>query len=99
MWLHMLLSSDFNDHRSFPFAQLRHHLGETIWMKYEKGFENAEALDVFAMRKVNQLAKYDCALDKMEEDKELVDNRKMSKEKFIANALKESNCLLILACN
>lgn len=73
--------------------QLRQHLGDTKWMTYGKEPENAEALDVFAKRKVSQLDKYDCALDKMEEDKELVDSGKMSKEEFIANALKESNCL------
>ncbi|KAK4043062.1 phosphotransferase enzyme family protein [Parachaetomium inaequale] len=27
MWLHMLLSAGFNDQRSFPFTQLRRHLG------------------------------------------------------------------------
>lgn len=87
MWLHMLLSSGFNDHHSFPFMQLRQHLGDTKWMTYGKEPENAEAFDVFAKRKVSQLDKYDCTLDKMEEDKELVDSGKMSKE-FIANALK-----------
>ncbi|KAJ9129386.1 hypothetical protein NKR23_g12546 [Pleurostoma richardsiae] len=28
MWLHMLISVRFNDHRSFPFTQLRQHVGE-----------------------------------------------------------------------
>jgi aminoglycoside phosphotransferase (APT) family kinase protein len=31
MWLHMLISVGFNDHRSFPFTQLRQHVGETKW--------------------------------------------------------------------
>ncbi|KAF3006196.1 hypothetical protein E8E15_001415 [Penicillium rubens] len=33
MWLHMLLSSGFNDEYSFPFTQLRAHLGATEWAR------------------------------------------------------------------
>jgi hypothetical protein len=54
MWLHMLLSSGFNDHRSFPFTQLRQHLG-TKWAKREKEFDNAEELKAFAAQKVSEL--------------------------------------------
>ncbi|KAG4422128.1 hypothetical protein IFR04_004755 [Cadophora malorum] len=78
MWLHMLLSSGFNDHRSFPFTQLRQHLGAK-WAKQE--------LEAFAARKVSELDEYDEALEEREEDKALVDSGKMTKEEFIANAL------------
>jgi hypothetical protein len=92
MWLHMLLSSGFNDHRSFPFTQLRRHLGATEWAKREKEFDNAEELEAFAARKVSELDEYDEALEKREEDKALVDSGKMAKEEFIANALIEPGC-------
>jgi len=83
----MLLSSGFNDYRSFPFTQLRRHLGATEWAKREKEFDNAEELEAFAARKVSELDEYDEALEKREEDKAIVDSGKMTKEEFIANAL------------
>ncbi|OKL55256.1 hypothetical protein UA08_09477 [Talaromyces atroroseus] len=89
MWLHMLLSSGFNDHRSFPFTQLRRHLGASKWTKYEEELDNAKALDVFATWKVGQLDEYDDALEKREKEKAFVDSGKMTKEEFIANALIE----------
>jgi hypothetical protein len=93
MWLHMLLLSGFNDHRSFPFTQLRRHLGPTEWAKREKEFDNAEELEAFAERKVSELGEYDKALEKREEDKALVDSGKVTKEEFIANALIEPGCV------
>jgi hypothetical protein len=87
IWLHMLLSSGFNDHCSFPFTQLRRHLGATEWAKREKEFDNAEELEAFTARKVSELDEYDEALEKREEDKALVDSGKMTKEEFIVNAL------------
>ena len=87
MWLHMLLSSGFNDHRSFPFTQLRRRLGPTEWVKHEKEFDDAEELETFAARKVSELGKYDEALEKREEGKTPVDSRKMTKKVLIANAL------------
>jgi hypothetical protein len=92
MWLHMLLSSGFNDQRSFPFTQLRRHLGAAEWAKREKEFDNTEELEAFAARKVSELDEYDEALEKREEDKALVDSGKMTKEEFIANALIEPGC-------
>jgi hypothetical protein len=92
MWLHMLLSSGFNDHRSFPFMQLRRHLGAAEWAKREKEFDNTEELDAFAKRKVSELDEYDAALEKMEEEKAFVDSGKMTKEEFIAKALVEPGC-------
>lgn len=92
MWLHMLLSSGFNDHRSFPFIQLRRHLGPAEWAKREKEFDNTEKLEAFAALKVSELDEYDEALEKREEDKALVDAGKMTREKFIAKALIEPGC-------
>lgn len=63
MWLHMLLLSGFNDHRSFPFTQLRRHFGATEWAKCEKEFDNAKELEAFAARKVSELDKYDEAYE------------------------------------
>jgi hypothetical protein len=41
---------------------------------------------------MSELNKYNKALEKKEEDKALVDSRKMTKEKFIANALIKPGC-------
>ncbi|QKX61138.1 uncharacterized protein TRUGW13939_08285 [Talaromyces rugulosus] len=92
MWLHMLLSSGFNECRSFPFMQLRRHLGDTEWAKREMEFDNAEELEEFTARKLGELDRYDAALEKLEGDKELVDSRRMTKEEFIAKAIEEHNC-------
>lgn len=85
MWLHMLLLSGFNDHRSFPFTQLRRHLGTTEWARREKEFDNAKEHEAFAARKVRELDKYDEALEKLEDKKALVDSGNITKEEFIAN--------------
>lgn len=44
------------------------------------------------MRKVSELDKYDEALEKMEEQKALVNSGKITKEEFISNALIEPSC-------
>ncbi|THC87445.1 hypothetical protein EYZ11_013107 [Aspergillus tanneri] len=93
MWLHMLLLSGFNDHRSFPFTQLRLHIGATEWARREKEFDKAKECEAFAARKVSELDKYDNALEKMEENKALVDSGNMTKKEFIANALIEPGCI------
>lgn len=87
MWLHMLILSGFNDHHSFPFTQLRRHLGPTEWARREREFDSAEDLEAFAARKKSELVKYDEALEKLEYKKALVDSGNMTKEEFIANAL------------
>jgi hypothetical protein len=89
MWLRMLLSSGFNDHRSFPFTQLRRYLGSTEWAKRGMEFDNAEELDAFAARKMSELDEYDEALEKREREKVLVDSGKMTREEFLTNALRE----------
>ncbi|RAH64070.1 phosphotransferase family protein [Aspergillus aculeatinus CBS 121060] len=73
MWLHMLLSSGFNDHRSFPFTQLRRHLGPTEWARREREFDNAEELEAFATRKA------------MEKSKALVDDGRMTRHEFLSH--------------
>ena len=84
MWLHMLLSSGFNDQRSFPFTQLRQHLGAEEWARREKEFDNPAELDAFAAQKVRALDEYDVALEKGEENKALLDSGGMTREDFIA---------------
>ncbi|RAK99711.1 uncharacterized protein BO80DRAFT_456414 [Aspergillus ibericus CBS 121593] len=74
IWLYMLLSSSFNDYRSFSFTR-------------EKAFNHVEELEAFAERKMNELDKYDEALEKIEETKVLIDSGKMTKQEFIARAL------------
>lgn len=79
MWLHMLISSGFNDQHSFPFVQLKRHLGESRWAEYERRCNiNADDLDAFAARKVSQLEGYDEALEKMEEEKGAMDSWRMT---------------------
>lgn len=87
MWLHMLLSSGFNGQRSFPFTQLRLHLGSTEWARREKEFDHPKELEAFAERKVNELDEYDEDLERIEERISLVDSGHMTKEEFIAHAL------------
>ncbi|KAI9035681.1 uncharacterized protein KD926_003125 [Aspergillus affinis] len=89
MWLHMLLSSDFNDYCSFPLTHLRQHFGAK-WTRRENVFDNEVELEAFAARKVSELDKYDEVLEKLEDKKALVDNGSMTKEEFIAAALVDS---------
>lgn len=95
MWLHMLIPSGFNDTRSFPFTQLRQHIGETEWARREKEFYNSSELEAFAERKVNELDKYDEALEKLEQTRLLVDSGGMTMREFISNCSKPvglANC-------
>ena len=84
MWLHMLLSVGFNDPWSFPFTQLRQHVGAEDWARREKEFEDSAELDAFAAQKMRELDEYDGALEKREELKALVDSGKMTPEEFVA---------------
>lgn len=89
MWLHMLILSGFNDNHSFPFIQLRRHIGETEWARREEIYNPSE-LEVFAERKVKELNKYDEALEKLEQSKLLVDSGDMTMQEFVSNALNQS---------
>ncbi|KAJ5477831.1 hypothetical protein N7530_003340 [Penicillium desertorum] len=84
MWLHMLLSSGFNDESNFPFTQLRAHLGATEWARRGMEFDNPKELEEFAARKVREINMYEEALEEMEKSKALVDSGDMTKEEFIA---------------
>jgi hypothetical protein len=84
MWLHMLLSSGFNDEDNFPFTQLRAHLGATEWARRGMEFDNPKELEEFAARKVREINMYEEALEEMEKSKALVDSGDMTKEEFIA---------------
>lgn len=85
MWLHMLLSSGFNDEHSFPFTQLRAHIGATEWTKREMEFDNPKELEKFAARKVREMDMYEEALEEIEKSEALVHSGNMTKEKFIAS--------------
>lgn len=89
----MLILSGFNDNHSFPFTQLRQHIGETEWARREKEFYNPSEPEAFAERKVKELDKYDEALEKLEERKLLVDSGDMTMQEFVSNALKELDCI------
>lgn len=69
MWLHMLLSTGFNDTNNFPFTQLRAHIGATEWARREMKFENPKELEDFATRKVREMKIYEEALEEMEKTK------------------------------
>ncbi|CAG8920394.1 unnamed protein product [Penicillium salamii] len=84
MWLHMLLSSGFNDEQSFPFTQLCAHMGATEWAKRGVEFYNPKELEEFAAQKVREMDMYDEALGEIEESKALVDSGDMTKKEFIA---------------
>ncbi|KAL4894944.1 hypothetical protein BDV59DRAFT_200720 [Aspergillus ambiguus] len=85
MWLHMLLSSGFNGRRSFPFTQLRLHLGPEERARREKQFDDPKEREEFAARKVNELDKYDEDLEKIEERISLLNRGHITKEDFIAS--------------
>lgn len=93
MWLHMLLSSGFNSHRSFPFTMLRRHLGTDEWERRESEFENEKELEAFGEKKASELDMYDEALEKIEERKARVDSGDLTREDFIASSLMESSCV------
>ncbi|KAH6722439.1 hypothetical protein BKA61DRAFT_640057 [Leptodontidium sp. MPI-SDFR-AT-0119] len=79
MWLHMLLSCGFNDTYSFPFTQLRQHVGIEKWRKSENAVD---------------LGEYDAELAKIEADKACVDRGEMERADFLAihdHALVDSN--------
>lgn len=81
----MLLSSGCNDHRSFPFTQLRHCFRERKGTKHEE-LDHAEELDDFALRKVSELHKFDEALEKIADKNALVDKEILTREELITIA-------------
>jgi hypothetical protein len=67
-------------------------LGLNEWARREMGFDNAKELKAFVSRKVSESDKYDEALEKMEENKALMESGNMTKKEFIANTVEESGC-------
>ncbi|KAL1856944.1 hypothetical protein VTK73DRAFT_8168 [Phialemonium thermophilum] len=51
MWLHILLSAGFNDHRRFPFAQLRQQVGEKRWERRTAEFCTLPEVEAFVVQK------------------------------------------------
>ncbi|RSL55196.1 hypothetical protein CEP53_007176 [Fusarium sp. AF-6] len=83
MWLHMLLSCGFNDTYSFPFTQLRQHVGIDKW-KSLRWKVNQEEVETFVTQKTTHLEQYDQEVARMEVDKASVDCGEVSREDFIA---------------
>lgn len=79
----MLISVGFNDHRSFPFTQLRQHVGETKWERRKAEFGTLPEVEAFVTQKTLKLKEYEAAKDKLESDKALVDGGQMTRE-FLA---------------
>lgn len=57
MWLHMLLSCGFNDTYSFPFTQLRQHVGIDKWTS-QRSAVHPEEVETFVVQKTLQLEQY-----------------------------------------
>ncbi|KAJ5585238.1 uncharacterized protein N7459_005038 [Penicillium hispanicum] len=84
MWLHMILSAGFFDCESFPCGQLQRHHGLRWWLDTLKRFEDREEVKVFAQGKELELKRYDERVDRIEELKSLMDDRKLTREDFVA---------------
>lgn len=95
MWVHMLLSAGFIDDRTFPFTQLRLHLGDE-WARRKEEFKIAEETEAFAARKLSELEKYEKTLEEIQKKKALVDSGDMTKEEFLADPLAE---ITIIRCS
>ncbi|OAA60340.1 Protein kinase-like domain protein [Niveomyces insectorum RCEF 264] len=95
MWLHMLLSVGFNDHRSFPFTQLRQHIGEKEWSRRLAAIASCPEVGEFVTRKTSMLQEYEAAVDALEEDKALLDRSGMTREAFLAKTLPTATSYLL----
>lgn len=82
MWLHILLSNGFNDTYSFPFVQLRQHVGIDTWEKLRSAV-NADEVKTFVEQKVLHLEQYEVDLKKIEADKTCVDCGVMTRGEFL----------------
>jgi hypothetical protein len=80
MWVHMLLSTGFNDPYSFPFTKLLQHVGADEWDRREKEISQEEVA-AFGTQKALQLEQYNYDLE-TEAHKALVDEGKMRKDDF-----------------
>jgi hypothetical protein len=83
MWLHMLLSCGFNDTCTFPFTQLRQHVGIEKWRKSINAVDPGE-VETFVAQKMLHLAEYDAELAEIEADKARVNSGEMETADFHA---------------
>jgi hypothetical protein len=83
MWMHMLLTTGFNDPNSFPFTKLVQHIGTDEWAKLERKISKDEVV-AFGEMKALQLDQYSDDLEKIMAHTELVEEGKMRKEDFVA---------------
>lgn len=84
MWIHMLLSCGFNDTYSFPFTQLRRHVGIDEWKTQRSAVRPEDEVEAFVAQKVLDLEQYDADLAKIETDKSRVDRGEMTRADFLA---------------
>lgn len=85
MWLHMLLSSGFFDTLTFPYMQLRKHMGAQWWDERMNYHEHTEEVEKFVAAKLKDLAAYDEIKGKVDHLKVLMDNDEMAIEDFISS--------------
>jgi hypothetical protein len=83
IWLYMLLSCGFNDIYSFPFTQLRQHVGIDKWNSKWLAV-HPEEIETFVAQKTLQLEQYDTDLAKIEADKARVDCGEVTRAEFLA---------------
>lgn len=82
MWLHMLLSGGFNREETFPFHQLRRHIGADKWAGLQPHLDKGE-MDAFARQKILHLEQHDAEEDEMLNDKERVESGELSRLGFV----------------
>lgn len=83
MWLHMLLSTGFNGPREFPFTMLVKYVGVDDWERRERCI-NQDEVEAFGAQKALELEQYRRDLERIQAQKVLVDEGKLSKEEFFA---------------
>lgn len=83
MWVHMLLTTGFNDPYTFPFTKLVQHVGTDEWKRREREV-NEDEVTTFGAQKALQLEQYNRDLERAEAITTLVDEGKMKKKDFIA---------------
>ncbi|KAF2728278.1 hypothetical protein EJ04DRAFT_591941 [Polyplosphaeria fusca] len=83
MWLHMLLTTGFNDPCSYPFTKLIQHIGADEWESRKRDVAEDE-VEAFGVKKMMQLKQYRKDLEVIKANKALVDTGQMRKEDFVA---------------
>ncbi|KAJ5101329.1 hypothetical protein NUU61_003551 [Penicillium alfredii] len=86
MWLHMLLSSGFLDSLGFPCGHLRRHVGVEWWQEEMTKLEGSEEVKAFVDKKLPMFDRYEENMKKIEVQKALMDEGKITKKEFAALA-------------